>query len=60
MECCTYCFNFCTLLSCLGDSRDAISKLFPCMRKKEEPPKFKEETYKVTFLGHTILDFEKI
>ena len=40
MECC---FNFCTLLSCLGDAKNAITKLFPCMRKKEEePPLLKE------------------
>ena len=30
------------------------------MRKREQPPKFKEETYKITFLDHTIVKFEKI
>ena len=53
------CGNICSLLSCLGDTRNAISKLFPCMRKKEEPPKYKEETYKIVFLDRTIVRFEK-
>ena len=54
--------NFCTFLSCLGDATNAITKLFPCMRKrKEEPlPKFREATYKITFLDHTVIKFEKI
>ena len=60
MECCTYFFNFCTLLSCLGDAKNAITKLFPCMRKKEPQSTFREETYKITFLDHTIIKFERI
>ena len=30
------------------------------MKTKEEPPKFKEETYKIVFLGSTVIKFEKI
>ena len=36
-----------------------LKKVCPCMRKKEEPPKFKEETYKIVFLGTTVVKFEK-
>ena len=32
----------------------------PVYEKKEQPPKFKEETYKITFLDHTIRKFERV
>ena len=43
------CGNICSLLSCYVD-----------FRKKEDPPKYKEETYKVVFLGRSIIRFDKI
>jgi hypothetical protein len=52
--------NICSCLSLYGDCKNAAEKLLPCMRKKEEPPKFREETYKITFLGTTLVKFEKI
>ena len=56
MECC---FNFCTLLSCIGDCKNAVSKLLPCLTKTEEV-KYKEETFKITFFGRSIIKFEKL
>ena len=54
--------NICSCLSLYGDCKNAAEKLLPCMRKKKEPqpPKLKEETYKITFLGTTLVKFEKI
>jgi hypothetical protein len=61
MECFAYCANFCSLLSCVGDVRNAFSKLCPCIgRKKEAVPEYHEEIVKIVFLGKTILRFEKI
>jgi hypothetical protein len=54
------CGNICSLLSCYADFKNFVEKVCPCMRKKEQPPKFKEETYKITFLGTTLVKFEKI
>ena len=53
--------NICSCLSLYGDCKNAAEKLLPCMRKKEpQPPKLKEETYKITFLYHTIVKFEQV
>ena len=61
MECFTYCANFCSLLSCVGDLRNAVSKLCPCIGRKKDPvPEYHEEIVKIVFLGKTILRFEKI
>ena len=55
------CGNLCAFLSCIGDAKNAISKLCPsCMKPKESKPIYKEEIYKITFLDHTIVKFEKI
>ena len=54
------CGNICSSLSCYADSQSFVEKVCPCMRKKEQPPKFKEETYKITFLGTTVIKFEKL
>ena len=69
MECFAYCANFCSLLSCVGDVRNAASKLCrpwahpwcPCIGRKKDPvPEYHEEIVKIVFLGKTILRFEKI
>ena len=61
MECFSYCANFCSLLSCMGDLRNAASKLCPCLRrKKEAAPEYHEEIVKIVLLGKTSLRFEKI
>ena len=69
MECFAYCANFCSLLSCVGDVRNAASKLCrpwahpwcPCIgRKKDAVPEYHEEVDKIAFLGKTIFRFEKI
>ena len=52
--------NICSCLSLYGDCKNAAEKLLPCMRKKEQPPKYREETYKITFLDHTIIKFERV
>ena len=54
------CGNLCAFLSCISDSKNVISKLVPCMKPKETKPIYKEEIYKITFLDHTIVKFEKI
>ena len=60
MACFGFLCNICSCLSLYADAKNAVSKLCPCFRKKEEPPKFREETYKITFLGTTLVKFEKI
>ena len=60
MDCLTYCANFCSLLSCVGDVRNAVAKLCPCLRKEKPEPEYHEETFKIVFLGKTILRFERI
>ena len=52
--------NLCSCLSFYADTKNAVEKRCPCMSKKEEPPKFKEETYKIVFLGTTVIKFEKL
>ena len=52
--------SICSCLSLCGDCKNAAEKILPCMRKKEEPPKYREETYKMTFLDHTIVKFKKL
>ena len=54
------CGNLCAFLSCYADAKNAITKLLPCMKPKESKPIYKEEIYKITFLDHTIVKFEKI
>jgi hypothetical protein len=52
---------FVVCLSCYADFKNFVEKVCPCMKKKEEPPKYKEETYKIVFLGRTtVVKFEKI
>jgi hypothetical protein len=41
-------------------AKNAAEKLIPMHEEKEQPPKFKEETYKITFLDHTIIKFERL
>ena len=61
MSCLPYCLNFCTFLSCLGDMKNAVSKLCPCCKgKPPAEPEYKEEMFKITFLGNTILKFERV
>ena len=61
MSCLPYCFNFCTFLSCIGDMKNAVSKLCPCCKgKPPAEPEYKEEMFKITFLGNTILKFERV
>jgi hypothetical protein len=53
--------NICSCLSLYGDCKNAAEKLLPCMRKKNHNHlNYREETYKITFLDHTIVKFEKI
>ena len=60
MACFGFLGNICSCLSLYADAKNAVSKLCPCFRKKEEPPLLKEETYRIKFLGSTIISFERI
>ena len=51
--------NICSCLSLYGDCKNAAEKLLTCMRKRATR-KFREKTYKITFLDHTIVKFEKL
>ena len=53
------CGNICSCLSLYADFKNFVEKVVPCMKKKEEP-RYKEETYKIVFLGSTVVKFEKI
>ena len=52
------CGNLCAFLSCYADTKNAITKLLPCFRKKE--PVYKEEVFKIKFLDNTIVSLERI
>ena len=61
MDCLTYCANFCSLMSCVGDVRNAVAKLCPCFREKKPPePEYHEEVVKIVFLDKTIIKFERV
>ena len=56
------CSNICSLLSCFGDSRNAVEKLCPCIfRSKEaEQPLIHEEVKKIKLFGKPVVELNTI
>ena len=60
MACFGFLGNIRSCLSLQADAKNAVSNLCPRFKNKEEPPLLKEETYRIKFLGSTIISFGRI